>query len=56
MLNTLLIFATVSLLMLRSIYSQGPARVALDALFPQVHSKINPETLNHDLRQAQNQD
>jgi len=58
-LNTLLTFGTVSLLMLRSIYSQGHelSRVALDILIPQVLQNASPETLNHALRRlAQSQD
>jgi hypothetical protein len=58
-LNTLLTFGTVSLLMLRSIYSQGHelSRVALDILIPQVLQHASPETLSHALRRlAQSQD
>jgi hypothetical protein len=57
--NTLLTFGTISLLMLRSIYSQGHelSRVALDILIPQVLQHASPETLNHALhRPAQSQD
>ena len=57
--NTLLTFGTVSLLMLRSIYSQGHelSRVALDILIPQVLQHASPESLNHALhRLAQGQD
>src|SRR5258706_11458106 len=51
-LNTLLTFETVSLLMLRSIYSQGHelSRVSLDTLIPQILQHATPETLNHTLR------
>ena len=58
-LNTLLTFETVSLLALRSIYSQGHelSRVALDILIPQLLRHASPETLNHTLRRlAQSQD
>ena len=51
-LNTLLTFGTVSLLMLRSIYSQGhePSRMPLDILIPQILQHTNPETPSHALR------
>ena len=58
-LNTLLTFGTVSLLMLRSIYSQGHelSRVALDVLIPQILQHASPEALSHALRRlAQSQD
>jgi hypothetical protein len=58
-LNTLLTFGAVSLLMLRSIYSQGhdPSRVPLDILIPQVLQHASPETLSHALhRRGQSQD
>ena len=57
--NTLLTFGTVSLLMLRSIYSQGHelSRVALEVLIPQILQHASPEALSHALhRAAQSQD